>query len=125
MPALRQRIADLPLVAAAILERIAAERGSALQRLSPAALEGLARHPWPGNVRELENALRAAALFADGEVIQLEDFTGNVEGLRGLTGTVSVLAPETSQGPLTLTSAAQQAARSRTMARPMLRPLTP
>ena len=83
VPALRQRLADLPLVAAAILERIAAERRTRPKRLSAAALDALARHAWPGNVRELENALRAAALFAEGEVIELEDFTSNVEGLRG------------------------------------------
>jgi DNA-binding NtrC family response regulator len=125
VPALRQRIDDLPCVAAAILDRIAAERGTASKQLSAAALEGLRWHPWPGNVRELENALRAAALFSEGEVIELEDFTHNVEGLRGLTAegaaspmsltpmlplTVSPLAPESSQGPLTLTSAARQAA---------------
>src|SRR5262249_17676354 len=54
------------------------------RRLSSEALEALGRHTWPGNVRELENALRAAALFADGETIETADFTDNVEGLRGL-----------------------------------------
>ncbi len=87
VPALRQRVADLPHVTAAILDHIAAERGIAPKRLSAAALEGLARHPWPGNIRELQNALRAAALFAEGEVIELDDFTTNVDGLRGLAPT--------------------------------------
>jgi DNA-binding NtrC family response regulator/tetratricopeptide (TPR) repeat protein len=84
VPALRQRLADLPIIASAILARIASERDTAPKRLSPAALEGLARHPWPGNVRELENAFRAAALFAEGDTLELEDFTGNVDSLRGL-----------------------------------------
>ncbi len=84
VPALRQRIADLPHIAGAILDQIAAERGTRLQRLSPAALEGLGHHPWPGNVRELENALRAAALFAETDVIELEDLTANVVSLHGL-----------------------------------------
>ncbi len=94
VPALRQRLGDLPLIAAAILARIGAERGVAPKRLSPRALEGLSRHAWPGNVRELENALRAAALFADGDAIELEDFTSNVEGLRGIE---SVEAPPTAR----------------------------
>jgi sigma-54 specific flagellar transcriptional regulator A len=85
VPALRQRVADLPLVAAAILDRIARERGAAAKSISASALEGLAQHTWPGNIRELENALRAAALFADGETIELEDFTANVDGLAGLS----------------------------------------
>ena len=84
VPALRSRLNDLPAICAAILGRIAAERGTSLLRLAPSALEGLTRHAWPGNIRELENALRAAALFAEGEAIELEDFTSNVEGLRGI-----------------------------------------
>src|SRR5262249_20926500 len=49
VPALRQRLTDLPAIAHAILTRIAGERGGAVQRLSPRAIEGLTRHPWPGN----------------------------------------------------------------------------
>ncbi|WP_437736593.1 sigma 54-interacting transcriptional regulator [Sorangium sp. So ce1335] len=95
VPALRQRPRDLPVIAAAILERIAAERGTAPKRLSSRALAALSRHPWPGNVRELENALRAAAIFADGDVIELEDFTTNVEGLRDLDAAEPMSTPTT------------------------------
>jgi DNA-binding NtrC family response regulator len=94
VPPLRQRVADLPHVASAIMDRIAAERGTTVKRLSPPALEGLGHHAWPGNVRELENALRAAALFVDGDVIDLEDLTTNVDGLRGLR----VSAPPSDEG---------------------------
>ncbi|AUX30996.1 MULTISPECIES: sigma 54-interacting transcriptional regulator [Sorangium] len=95
VPALRQRPRDVPVIAAAILERIAAERGTAPKRLSSRAISALSRHAWPGNVRELENALRAAAIFADGEVIELEDFTANVEGLRDLEALEPASAPMT------------------------------
>ncbi|MFT3772438.1 MAG: sigma 54-interacting transcriptional regulator [Minicystis sp.] len=101
VPALRSRIADLPAICAAILERIAAERGVSPRRLSPAALDGLARHPWPGNVRELENALRAAALFAEDDVIDLSDFTSNVASLSNLMVTATAApppAPSSQQG---------------------------
>jgi len=81
---LRRRLGDLGLIASAILERIAAERGTTPKRLSSRAAEALSRHTWPGNVRELENALRAAALFAEGEAIELEDITANVDGLQDL-----------------------------------------
>ncbi|XXX80445.1 sigma 54-interacting transcriptional regulator [Sorangium sp. So ce134] len=95
VPALRQRPRDLPAIATAILERIAGERGAAPKRLSSRAVEALSRHAWPGNVRELENALRAAAIFADGDVIELEDFTMNVEGLRDLGATEPASSPMT------------------------------
>jgi sigma-54 specific flagellar transcriptional regulator A len=84
IPALRQRPGDLPDIAAAILARIAAEWGTAQKRLSSQALAVLAKHSWPGNVRELENALRAAALFAEGETIEVEHFTSNVDSFEWL-----------------------------------------
>jgi sigma-54 specific flagellar transcriptional regulator A len=89
VPALRNRLADLGTVAEAILDRVGAERGMPAKRLSPAALDGLSRHAWPGNVRELENAIRAAALFADGEELELVDFTSNVASLRELAAPLS------------------------------------
>jgi DNA-binding NtrC family response regulator/tetratricopeptide (TPR) repeat protein len=84
VPSLRQRLGDLGAIASSILMRIAGERGSGPRKLSAQALAGLSRHPWPGNVRELENALRAAALFAEGDTIELADFTENVDGLRAI-----------------------------------------
>ncbi|MFS8068738.1 MAG: sigma 54-interacting transcriptional regulator, partial [Byssovorax sp.] len=84
VPALRSRLGDLQAICVAILGRIASERGTPPLCLSASALEGLGRHAWPGNIRELENALRAAALFAEGDAIELEDFTSNVEGLRAI-----------------------------------------
>ncbi len=84
VPALRARLGDLGAIAAALLARIAAERGGPVKTLSPRALGALKSHAWPGNVRELENALRAASLFAEGTCLEPEDFSENVEGLRGL-----------------------------------------
>jgi DNA-binding NtrC family response regulator/tetratricopeptide (TPR) repeat protein len=85
VPALRDRLSDLPQLCQALLEQ--AERTSGIQALPIArdALRALARHGWPGNVRELENALRVAALFAKGPDITLADFVENVESLRHLS----------------------------------------
>jgi DNA-binding NtrC family response regulator/tetratricopeptide (TPR) repeat protein len=99
IPALRQRQGDLPAIAASILAGIAGERGTLPKRLSSRALAGLSRYSWPGNVRELENALRAAAIFSDGDVIDLGDLTANVEGLRGLEDQVSSSAPSSPGSP--------------------------
>ncbi len=88
-PPLRARVGDLPRIAEHLLARIAAERGERPKRLSAEALLLLARHRWPGNVRELENALRTAALFAEGELITACDLGENVEDLRSLLGSGS------------------------------------
>ena len=82
VPALRDRVSDLPQLTEALLERIARERKEEPKQMSRESLELLARHRWPGNVRELENALRAASLFAVGDVIQVSDLVEHVEALR-------------------------------------------
>jgi transcriptional regulator with GAF, ATPase, and Fis domain len=82
VPPLRERLADLPLLCDAILARLVDERNGGPSELSPEGLEILARHRWPGNVRELENALRAAALFAEGSLIEPADLFEHVEVLR-------------------------------------------
>jgi two-component system response regulator PilR (NtrC family) len=65
MPPLRECREDIPLLAAAILERLATQNGTRAPRLSPPALDELMRYDFPGNVRELENVLeRALALNA-------------------------------------------------------------
>jgi DNA-binding NtrC family response regulator len=58
LPALRERVQDIPLLAASLLERVAPGRRLVL---APAAQRRLARHPFPGNVRELRNVLERAA----------------------------------------------------------------
>ncbi|MGQ0545331.1 MAG: sigma-54-dependent transcriptional regulator [Betaproteobacteria bacterium] len=69
MPPLRECREDVPRIAAAILERFAAQTGAAPARLSAAALEALSRYDFPGNIRELENILeRAVALSASAEI---------------------------------------------------------
>jgi transcriptional regulator with GAF, ATPase, and Fis domain/tetratricopeptide (TPR) repeat protein len=82
VPALRARMGDLPRISDHLLSRIATERGESKKVLAGDALELLGRHRWPGNVRELENALRAAALFAEGDVITSATLTDNVDDLR-------------------------------------------
>ncbi|OHD74613.1 MAG: hypothetical protein A2177_07315 [Spirochaetes bacterium RBG_13_68_11] len=71
LPALRERLADLPLVAAALLDRL----GGDGVVLTDDALELLAAHPWPGNVRELRNVLERALLAAHDGAIRARDLT--------------------------------------------------
>ncbi|MGH8726183.1 MAG: sigma-54-dependent transcriptional regulator, partial [Burkholderiales bacterium] len=69
MPPLRECREDIPLIAAQILQRLAAQNGVTAPRLSAPALEELMAYDFPGNVRELENILeRALALTAAAEL---------------------------------------------------------
>jgi two-component system response regulator PilR (NtrC family) len=66
MPPLRECREDIPVIAASILGRLAAQAGSAPAQLTAEAVEELGRYDFPGNIRELENILeRAVALSGD------------------------------------------------------------
>jgi two-component system response regulator PilR (NtrC family) len=74
MPPLRERIADLPLICSAVLERIAHDAGvEPVPTLSEGAMQLLRSYAFPGNVRELENLLQRALAMSGGEVIERED----------------------------------------------------
>jgi DNA-binding NtrC family response regulator len=69
VPALRERMEDLPALAEHFLARLAGSK-----RLTAGALTRLAEHTWPGNVRELMHVLeRGAILAGDAEEIGADE----------------------------------------------------
>jgi DNA-binding NtrC family response regulator len=66
LPPLRERRADIPLLAHHFLDDFSREAGHAL-RIAPGTLDCLFNYDWPGNVRELRAAIRLAAAFADAD----------------------------------------------------------
>jgi Nif-specific regulatory protein len=64
LPPLRDRIADIPLLANEFLRELSAAYGHSYA-LTNEALEVLMMHRWPGNVRELRNILERAAILSD------------------------------------------------------------
>jgi two-component system response regulator PilR (NtrC family) len=74
LPPLRERPTDVPVLAEAILARLAARAGLAQPpRLASVTSKYLCSYAFPGNVRELENILERALAFSNGEVINVED----------------------------------------------------
>jgi len=74
LPALRERLEDLPLLSQRILERIAHESGlDSPPQLSMAAQSALLSHRFPGNVRELENLLHRAVALSAHHMLEAED----------------------------------------------------
>jgi Nif-specific regulatory protein len=69
VPPLRDRKADLLLLADHFLEKLAREHRKTIKRISTPAIDMLASYHWPGNVRELQNALERAVLVCEGQVI--------------------------------------------------------
>jgi DNA-binding NtrC family response regulator len=78
VPPLRERRADIPLLAESFLAGVAEREGSPEARLSPAALAVLLEFPWSGNVRHLFNSLERAVAFAEGPEIGVEDLPREV-----------------------------------------------
>jgi len=69
LPPLRERRADIPLLAEKMLARITSQAETAMPDIEPDAMEKLRHYSYPGNVRELENILeRATALCEDGRI---------------------------------------------------------
>ena len=73
VPPLRNRRADIPLIAAHILKKMPPGAGDRPLRLSDRAAARLMAHEFPGNIRELENILARAAALLEGHVIDTAD----------------------------------------------------
>jgi transcriptional regulator with GAF, ATPase, and Fis domain len=72
LPPLRERRADIPLLAAAFLDDIGRSLGRPPAALTREASDMLMAHDWPGNVRELRNALERAAILCGTGLIARE-----------------------------------------------------
>jgi len=73
LPPLRERTADLVLLAVHFAERYARENDRDTPKLSPSFLAALGRHPWPGNIRELENAIQRCVVLNPGNTLSERD----------------------------------------------------
>jgi DNA-binding NtrC family response regulator len=81
VPALRQRLSDLPLIVARLAPCLETECGRGPLQLTEAAWARLSEHCWPGNIRELRGVLARALLDAadlplDADSIQLDPAPG-------------------------------------------------
>ena len=76
IPPLRDRLDDVPLLAAHFLVRARARNPHAIvASLSDEVLAALGRHAWPGNVRELENLIERLVVVGANAEASLEDLT--------------------------------------------------
>jgi two-component system response regulator AtoC len=69
VPALRERIEDVPILAAHFLEDASRRFERQVHSISAEAMDSLMKYRWPGNVRELKNTIDRAVLIADGDTL--------------------------------------------------------
>ncbi|MBN2492808.1 MAG: sigma-54-dependent Fis family transcriptional regulator [Planctomycetes bacterium] len=83
LPPLRERLADLELLASLFLEKYAAENRKPVAGFVPAALARMRAYPWPGNVRELENVIERAVVLTKHPEIRESDLPPPLFGTGG------------------------------------------
>jgi two-component system, NtrC family, response regulator PilR len=82
LPALRERVEDIPLLAEHFVERFTSQMGKSISGISGAAMACLKSYSWPGNIRELENAMERAVALERTPSILVDSLP---EQLRGAT----------------------------------------
>jgi formate hydrogenlyase transcriptional activator len=97
VPALRQRIPDIPKLVRHFTELYARRMNKRIDEIPSETMDALVRYSWPGNVRELQNFIERAVILSPHSVLraptsELEPFRANGEasvsrkGLEPMTG---------------------------------------
>ena len=73
LPALRDRLEDIPLLVQTQLERFAVRHKTRPKTVAHGVIAFLQSLPWPGNVRQLQHLVERAAIFSEGQEIQIGD----------------------------------------------------
>ncbi|MBX7071813.1 MAG: sigma-54 dependent transcriptional regulator [Pirellulales bacterium] len=89
LPPLRERIADIPLLAKHFLEEVCQESGRQARGFAPEALAVMQGYRWPGNVRELQNVVERAVLLSKSDTIRIDDLPPAL----AMTAPATVVAP--------------------------------
>ncbi len=100
LPALRERLEDVPMLTRNFLQASAKQLGVEPKRISDAALAALGRFDYPGNVRQLENVCHWLTVMAPAQVIEVKDLPPEVlEGLKGSSALASSPPSHASPSP--------------------------
>ncbi|AHF15456.1 sigma-54-dependent transcriptional regulator [Niabella soli] len=81
LPPLRERIADIELLATGFLHQFANKTGKKISSISKPYLEALQQHTWKGNIRELKNVIERSVILTNGEVLSLESLPVELQQL--------------------------------------------
>ncbi|MBN2316539.1 MAG: sigma-54-dependent Fis family transcriptional regulator [Sedimentisphaerales bacterium] len=85
LPALRDRVEDIPGLVDYFLKEAAAEVGSNVAGITDAAQDALSRYDWPGNVRQLRNTIRTMVVMCDRDKLDVQDIPPEITQRRQLT----------------------------------------
>src|SRR5687767_7556242 len=86
VPALRERLEDVPALVEHFAEQLASSAGVPGKKFSEDAVRRLQSRPWPGNIRELRNAVERALILASGKVVAPGDIDRLLPSADGSAG---------------------------------------
>ena len=92
VPPLRNRTADIPLLARHFAEQAALRAERSRPAMTDAAIAHLVAQPWPGNVRELENTIERAVILSSGDVLDVADVSSHAGRVAIATSGLSTFA---------------------------------
>ena len=72
VPALRERVNDIPVLVDYFAARLAARTGKKIRQIEKRSLEIMKQYSWPGNIRELQNVIERCVILAAGEVLRVD-----------------------------------------------------
>jgi formate hydrogenlyase transcriptional activator len=72
VPALRDRVGDLPLLVEYLVERYARKAGKRIRRISKETLDLFEAYHWPGNIRELQNVIERAVILSSADAFRVD-----------------------------------------------------
>jgi nitrogen regulation protein NR(I) len=93
LPPLRERRADIPMLAGHFVEKYNRKLNKKIESISDDAMALLQAYNWPGNIRELENLIERVLLFADGPSITAKDLPDPVRQGSGTPAPALSAAP--------------------------------
>ena len=73
VPALRERLEDIPVLIEHLIERFARRAGKAFRTIKMNTIEILQAYDWPGNIRELQNVIERSVILAEGDVFSVDE----------------------------------------------------
>jgi formate hydrogenlyase transcriptional activator len=73
LPALRERVEDIPLLVQYLADRYASKAGKRIRTIKKRTLELFQAYDWPGNIRELQNVVERAVILCDGDTLSIDE----------------------------------------------------
>src|SRR6266436_6711305 len=73
VPALRERVADIPLLFEYFIDRFGKKAAKKFRTIDKKSLGLLLAYDWPGNIRELQNVIERAVILCEGETFSVDE----------------------------------------------------